>query len=68
MPPYARLIPAVLGGDGSLSPRPAGRAAGGAAAGPLLDSPPKPLPYAPGSWGPDAADALAEPDGWLLGE
>jgi glucose-6-phosphate 1-dehydrogenase len=25
---------------------------------PLLDAPPPVHPYAPGSWGPDAADAL----------
>jgi glucose-6-phosphate 1-dehydrogenase len=68
LPPYVRLIHDVLIGDRSLFTRPDGLAAVWAAAGPLLDSPPKPLPYAPGSWGPDAADAIAEPDGWLLGE
>jgi glucose-6-phosphate 1-dehydrogenase len=37
-------------------------------AGPLLDSPPKVAPYAPGSWGPEAAGKLIEPDRWLLGQ
>ena len=32
---------------------------------PLLDAPPPVLPYAPGSFGPDAADALvADVGGW----
>ncbi len=32
---------------------------------PLLDNPPPVRPYAPGSWGPDDADALvAEHGGW----
>ncbi len=32
---------------------------------PLLDAPPPVLPYAPGTWGPDAADELvAEHGGW----
>ena len=32
---------------------------------PLLDSPPAVQPYAPGSWGPSAAEALAaETGGW----
>jgi glucose-6-phosphate 1-dehydrogenase len=30
---------------------------------PLLDSPPPVHPYAPGSWGPDAADQLIEGHG-----
>ena len=68
LPPYVRLINDVLMGDRSLFTRPDGLAAVWDAAGPLLDSPPKPKPYAPGSWGPEAADKLAEPDGWLLGQ
>ncbi|HEV7206248.1 MAG TPA: glucose-6-phosphate dehydrogenase [Jatrophihabitans sp.] len=68
LPPYVRLINDVLMGDRSLFTRPDGLAAVWEAAGPLLDSPPKPQPYAPGSWGPEAADKLAEPDGWLLGQ
>src|SRR5213076_1545656 len=30
---------------------------------PLLDAPPPVHPYAPGSWGPEAADALVAPHG-----
>ena len=68
LPPYVRLIHDVLMGDRSLFTRPDGLAAVWDAAGPLLDNPPQPLPYAPGSWGPDAAAELAAPDGWLLGQ
>ena len=34
---------------------------------PLLDAPPSVHPYAPGSWGPQAADALAAPHGGWRG-
>jgi glucose-6-phosphate 1-dehydrogenase len=33
---------------------------------PVLDTPPPTLPYARGSWGPDAAIELAGPEGWHL--
>jgi glucose-6-phosphate 1-dehydrogenase len=68
LPPYVRLIHDVVIGDRSLFTRPDGLAAVWKAAGPLLDTPPKPVRYRPGSWGPEAARALAEPDGWLLGQ
>jgi hypothetical protein len=32
----------------------------------LLNADVEPLSYAQGSWGPDAATALAEPTGWRL--
>ena len=67
LPPYVRLIHDVLVGDRSLFTRPDGLQAVWDVAEPLLSSRPDPLPYAQGSWGPDAADALAAPDGWLLG-
>ncbi len=67
LPPYVRLIHDVLVGDRSLFTRPDGLAAVWEAAGPLLDNPPKPKPYAPNSWGPKEARELAAPDGWLLG-
>ena len=35
---------------------------------PLLEHPPKPLPYARGSWGPDAIDQLVTPGRWHLPE
>jgi glucose-6-phosphate 1-dehydrogenase len=68
LPPYVRLIHDVLIGDRSLFTRPDGLAAVWTAAERLLAEPPAPHPYAPGSWGPEAAQALAEPDGWLLGQ
>jgi glucose-6-phosphate 1-dehydrogenase len=34
---------------------------------PLIDSPPAVHPYTPGSWGPEAANRLAEPDGGWYG-
>jgi glucose-6-phosphate 1-dehydrogenase len=33
---------------------------------PLLENPPTVQSYARGSWGPEAAEQLAAPDGWLL--
>jgi len=34
---------------------------------PLLEAPPPVHPYAPGTWGPDAAEALvAEHGGWHM--
>jgi glucose-6-phosphate 1-dehydrogenase len=33
---------------------------------PLLDHRPEVLPYAQGSWGPEAAQELPGPDGWHL--
>jgi glucose-6-phosphate 1-dehydrogenase len=67
LPPYVRLIHDVLTGDRSLFTRPDGLKAVWDAAGPLLADKPEPQPYEPGSWGPEAARKLAEPDGWLLG-
>jgi glucose-6-phosphate 1-dehydrogenase len=67
LPPYVRLIHDVLMGDRSLFTRPDGLAKVWEVVTPLLEHPPTPLPYAPGSWGPAAADELAAPDGWLLG-
>ena len=68
IPAYARLIHDVLVGDRSLFTRPDGLAATWRAVEPLLDSERRPRPYAPGSWGPPAADRLAAPDGWLVGQ
>ncbi len=66
LPPYVRLIHDVLLGDRSLFTRPDGLAAAWATVEPLLEHRPTPLPYAPGSWGPAAADELAGPGGWVL--
>jgi glucose-6-phosphate 1-dehydrogenase len=65
LPPYVKLISDVIEGDRSLFTRPDGLAAAWAAIAPILDHPPTVIPYAPGSWGPEEADALAAPDGWL---
>jgi glucose-6-phosphate 1-dehydrogenase len=67
LPPYVRLIHDVLAGDRSLFTRPDGLASGWKAVTPILDHPPKPLSYAPGSWGPAKARKLAAPGRWLLG-
>jgi glucose-6-phosphate 1-dehydrogenase len=68
LPPYVRLIHDVLIGDRSLFTRPDGLAAVWTVAGPLLDNPPRVLPYAAGSWGPAAAGKLIAPGRWLLGQ
>jgi glucose-6-phosphate 1-dehydrogenase len=54
-------------GDRSLFTRPDGLAAAWDCIAPVLDARPAPQPYPRGSWGPDAAEALAAPHGWLLG-
>ena len=68
LPPYVRLIHDVLLGDRSLFTRPDGLAAVWEAAAPLLASPPKVVPYVPGSWGPAEARELIAPGRWLLGQ
>jgi glucose-6-phosphate 1-dehydrogenase len=67
LPPYVRLLHDVVEGDRSLFTRPDGLASTWAALAPVLEQRPEVQPYARGSWGPAAADALATPDGWLLG-
>jgi glucose-6-phosphate 1-dehydrogenase len=59
LPAYARLIHDVLLGDRSLFTRPDGLAQVWTVAGALLESKPEPIPYPPGSWGPDAWPAGA---------
>jgi glucose-6-phosphate 1-dehydrogenase len=61
LPAYARLIHDVLLGDRSLFTRPDGLAHVWRVAGALLVNKPEPIPYAPGSWGPDAWPAGAPP-------
>ncbi len=68
VPPYARLIHDVLLGDRSLFTRPDGLSHVWDVAGPLLSDKPEVQPYQRGSWGPQAADELAAPEGWLLNE
>ncbi len=67
LPPYVKLINDVIVGDRSLFTRPDGLGSAWAAINELLDNRPAVLPYSRGSWGPAAASALAEPDGWLNG-
>jgi glucose-6-phosphate 1-dehydrogenase len=66
LPPYVRLIHDVVVGDRSLFTRPDGLAHAWDAVTPILEGRPQVQPYARGSWGPQAADELAAPDGWLL--
>ncbi len=67
LPPYVRLISDVLNGDRTLFTRPDGLSHAWDAITPLLENPPTAQPYARGSWGPQAAQELAAPDGWLVG-
>ena len=67
LPAYSRLIHDVMLGDRSLFTRPDGLAHVWAVAGDLLENRPEPLPYHPGTWGPEAANELAAPYGWMLG-
>jgi glucose-6-phosphate 1-dehydrogenase len=66
LPAYSRLIHDVLVGDRSLFTRPDGLAHVWEVAGDLLTDKPEPAAYPQGSWGPEAAQALAGPDGWIL--
>ncbi|MET0991085.1 MAG: glucose-6-phosphate dehydrogenase (NADP(+)) [Lacisediminihabitans sp.] len=68
LPPYVKLLNDVILGDRSLFTRPDGLAWAWDAITPILDSPPTVQSYPRGSWGPTAAQALAAPDGWLVGE
>ena len=68
LPAYSRLIHDVLEGDRALFTRPDGLSAAWKAVTPLLDAPPRPISYEPGSWGPAKARKLAAPHRWLLGQ
>jgi glucose-6-phosphate 1-dehydrogenase len=68
LPPYVRLVHDVLIGDRTLFTRPDGLEDVWTVSAPILDAHPEPEVYAPGSWGPDAAERLADPVGWVLGE
>jgi glucose-6-phosphate 1-dehydrogenase len=63
--PYEVLLQAAMAGNGTRFTRQDGVEETWRILQPLLDSPPPPHPYAPGSWGPAAADALtADHGGW----
>ncbi|MFW3170675.1 glucose-6-phosphate dehydrogenase [Geodermatophilus sp. CPCC 206100] len=68
LPPYASLLHDVLIGDRSLFTSSAGLRSAWAAFAPLAQDRPPVHRYAPGSWGPAEAQALAGPGGWLLGD
>ncbi|HEY0719366.1 MAG TPA: hypothetical protein VGD68_17265, partial [Streptosporangiaceae bacterium] len=68
LPPYVRLIHDVITGDRSLFTRPDGLAAVWDVAAPLLNSPPAPITYPQGTWGPAEASSLVAPDHWLVGQ
>jgi glucose-6-phosphate 1-dehydrogenase len=70
LPPYVALLNDVMEGDRSLFTSSAGLEHAWKAGQPLLDHPPTVQPYEPGSWGPEAANALTEGTGtgWLLGD
>lgn len=67
--PYGSLLNDVLIGDRSLFTTAKGLESAWRAFKPLLGADrPEPIPYAPGTWGPQEASALADPVGWRLEE
>ncbi len=63
---YERLIHDAMLGDHTLFTRADGIERLWEVSAPLLEQPPKPLPYARGSWGPDAIDQLVSRGRWHL--
>lgn len=63
---YERLLHDVMLGDPTLFNDAAGLERLWEVAAPLLASPPAPLSYAQGSWGPKQADQLVAPYRWHL--
>jgi len=63
---YERLIHDAMLGDHTLFTRADGIERLWEVSAPLLTYPPQPLPYAPGSWGPEAIDRLVAPGRWRL--
>ena len=68
LPPYVSLIHDVLVGDRSLFTTSEGLAQTWRTLEPVLHDRPQVHAYEPGSWGPPAANALADEHGWLLGQ
>ncbi|HEU4706520.1 MAG TPA: glucose-6-phosphate dehydrogenase [Solirubrobacterales bacterium] len=64
--PYERLIHDVMVGDRTLFSSSEAIERLWEVSGPLLENPPRTLSYAPGSWGPPAADELIAPRRWHL--
>jgi glucose-6-phosphate 1-dehydrogenase len=65
--PYEVLLQAALVGDATRFTRQDGVEETWRIMQPLLDAPPPVHPYAPGSWGPEAAEALADRHGRWYG-
>ncbi|WP_337063288.1 glucose-6-phosphate dehydrogenase [Kineococcus sp. G2] len=65
LPPYAALLRDVLIGDRALFTTSAGLRDAWRVVTPLLEQRGELHPYEPGTWGPEAADELAAPYGWL---
>ena len=63
---YERLIHDCMLGDHTLFTRADGIERLWQVSAPLLEQPPKPLPYAQGSWGPEAIEGLVAPHRWHL--
>lgn len=61
---YERLLHDAMLGDHTLFTRADGIERLWEISAPLLERPPRPLPYPAGSWGPAAADRLVAPRGW----
>jgi glucose-6-phosphate 1-dehydrogenase len=57
--PYEVLLQAAMEGRSARFARQDGIEEAWRVFGPLIETPPPVLPYAPGSWGPEAADELA---------
>ncbi len=66
LPPYVSLIHDVTLGDRSLFTTSTGLSHAWNAAAAVLSNRPAPLPYAPGSVGPQAGSDLAGPGGWFV--
>ncbi|MCC7198719.1 MAG: glucose-6-phosphate dehydrogenase [Gammaproteobacteria bacterium] len=60
---YERLLGDAMAGDGALFTSQDAVVAAWAVVDPVLENHHPSLPYAPGTWGPQAADALIAPDG-----
>ena len=63
---YERLIHDAMLGDHTLFTRADGIERLWEVSAPLLEQPPTPLPYPPGTWGPDSIDQLVSTGRWHL--